>query len=331
LKFSILLLFLIVVVGIIGYSIIEDYALVDALYMTIITISTVGYREIVPLSNAGKIFTIILIISSFGIFAYAVSTITLHTIEGFFANYFRDNKLNKIIKKMNQHVIICGFGRNGKEAALSLAQKKIPFIIIEKEDKEIANISANFPNYPVIQGDASNEEVLKKAAPEKAKALITTLPIDADNLFIVLSAREFNKSMTIISRASDDHTDVKLQRAGADKVIMPDKIGGQRMAKLVTEPDTIEFLEYIINQSEQDITLAEIPCANMGNCTQNKTIQELNLRNKIGVNIIGIKSKEDAYVFNPSPDMKLLPDDKLFVLGTIEQIETFKQFLQHEL
>ncbi len=324
---SLLLLFVIVLIGVGGFYFIEGFNFLDSLYMTVITVATVGFQEVHKLSDAGKVFTIFLIVSSFGIFAYSLSNIAIYAVEGIFAHYFRENKIKRMIQKLENHVIVCGFGRNGKEAAFTLSQAKKKFVVIEKNEEELHNLEENF-NYPFINGDATVEDVLMSAGIEKARAIITTLPIDADNLFVSLSAREFNKNINIISRASNEHNDVKLRRAGADKVIMPDKIGGQRMAKLVIEPDTIEFLENIVLQSDQDISLSEISCEILNKCNLDRTIAELDIRNNIGINIVGIKNAEGKYIINPTPDYRLDNQDKLFVLGTNDQIEKFKKYLE---
>ncbi len=327
LQTSLILLLVIVIIGVSGFYFIEGFNFLDSFYMTVITVSTVGFQEVHKLSDGGKIFTIFLIVSSFGIFAYSLSNIAIYAVEGIFAHYFRENKIKRMIQKLENHVIVCGFGRNGKEAAFTLLQAGRKFVIIEKNEEEVHNLEENF-DYPFINGDATIEEVLLKAGIEKAKAIITTFPIDADNLFVSLSAREFNKDIHIISRASDEHNDVKLRRAGADKVIMPDKIGGQRMAKLVIEPDTIEFLENIILQSDKNISLAEISCEVLNKCNLDRTIAELDIRSNIGINIVGIKDSEGKYIINPTPDYRLDNNDKLFVLGTNEQIEKFKKYLE---
>ena len=210
---------------------------------------------------------------------------------------------------------------------MTLADSKEKFVIIEKTESEINNLDENF-KYPVVTGDATVEDVLIKAGIENAKAIITTLPIDADNLFVSLTAKVLNKKIKVISRASDEHNDIKLKRAGADIVIMPDKIGGQRMAKLVTEPDTIEFLENIIFQSDHNIKLSEVSCESKTISDLNKTIAEMDVRNSIGINIVGVKLANGTYVFNPNADFKLGHKDKLFVLGTVEQIDNFRKFIK---
>jgi len=232
------------IIGTIGYVLIDHYTWFDAFYMTIITVATVGYGEVEPLSNEGKIFTAFLIITSFGTFAYAVSSITKFVFDGEFNDFFKNRKLNASIDKLSDHIIICGYGRNGRQAAQVLKKHKKRFVVIEKDPKLNESITHNYKEL-VLTGDSTQDEILLKAGIMRAKALITTLPIDADNLFIVLTARNLNKHLTIISRASEDNSDTKLKIAGANNVIMPDKVGGAHMASLVMKPDVMEFIDYI--------------------------------------------------------------------------------------
>lgn len=317
------LLFLIVCIGIVGFMIIEGYDFLDAFYMTIITVATVGFQEVHPLSPAGRLFTAFLIIISFGTFAYAVSSITKYISDGEFKDYFKNKKVSSAIEKLDQHVIICGFGRNGKQAAHVLKKHNTRFVVIEQKKDIVAAINHQYADL-VLEGDATLDDVLIRAGVLKAKALITTLPIDADNLFIVLSARTLNPKLTIISRASEDNSDKKLKLAGANNIIMPDKLGGAHMASLVMKPDVMEFVDYITGQGGDNIRLEEITFANLPLKFQNKSISELEVRNKSGANIIGFKTGNGEYVINPSADTKIIPDAKLFVLGTSEQIIKLK-------
>jgi voltage-gated potassium channel len=236
---------------------------------------------------------------------------------------------------MKNHTIICGFGRNGKQAAIELDDHNEQFVIIEKNPEVVEKIR-DFKNFAYIQGDATNDVVLEEAKIFEAKALVTTMPADADNLFVVLSAREMeshpenNKTgnrITIISRASQDHSDKKLKLAGADNVIMPDKIGGKRMAKLVVQPDVVEFIDYLMLQSDKDVTIAEITCHNLANCFVDKSIRELNFKSISGAYIIGIKTSNNDYIVNPPAAFILSKSDKLFVLGTLSQIIELKEAL----
>lgn len=320
-------LFLIVLVGSIGFMLVEKYKFVDALYMTVITVSTVGFREVFPLSDGGKLFTVLLIIFSFGIFGYVITSITRLVVEGALQQSYKQYQVKKKIVKLDDHIIVCGYGRNGYQACVELKEHGEKFVILEKRDHVVTRILED-PTLLYVQGDASSEEVLEVAQIRKAKALITALPNDADNIFVVLTAREMNPKLKIISRASDFRSDVKLRHAGATNVIMPDRIGGQRMAKLVVQPDVVEFVEYILLQKSKEVKLTEIECGLMSPENATKTIQELNLRKKTGANLMGLKTPEGTYIFNPSPQIKISQEDKLFVLGTDEQIALFKEVLK---
>ncbi|MCK5066481.1 MAG: NAD-binding protein, partial [Bacteroidales bacterium] len=224
------LLLSIIVIGTLGYSLL-GFTPSEAVYQTIITIATVGFEEVHQLDNRGMWFTSLLVVVSIGIFFYAVTSFTRYIVEGVFMNSYKDNKVKRKIEKISGHVVICGYGRNGKQATIELSQHNVKVVVIEQKP-EIVQLLRDTPGMLYVEGDAADEEVLKLAHLESARAMITTLPEDADNLFVVLSARELNPGIKIISRASLDNSDVKLKRAGATNVIMPDKIGGQRMAKL---------------------------------------------------------------------------------------------------
>lgn len=313
-------------VGTIGYVIIDNYSWFDAFYMTIITVATVGYGEVAPLSHSGKLFTAFLIITSFGTFAYAASSITKFVIDGEFNEFFKNRKLNTAISKLTDHVIICGYGRNGRQAAQVLKKHNKRFVVIENSAVLTAAFNHKFSEL-VITGDSTHDDVLMKAGILKAKALITTLPVDADNLFIVLTARNLNKNLTIISRASEDNSDTKLKIAGANNVIMPDKVGGAHMASLVMKPDVMEFIDQITAEGGDNINLEEISFDRIPDELKNKTLKDLEIRNRSGANIIGYKTAEGKYIVNPSADTRIIAESKLFVLGTQEQINALKNIL----
>jgi voltage-gated potassium channel len=319
------LILLIVIIGVTGYIVIGDYTFIDSVFMTVITIATVGYREVKELDDAGKIFTTLLIILSIGTFAYAISVITRYVIEGEFQLFFKHYQVNKEIHKLNNHVVVCGYGRNGRQACQQLISGNEKFVVIEISPTIIESMR-NEAGLLFVEGDATQDEILAEAGLDRAKALITALPNDAANVFVVLTAREMNPSLKIISRASDDASEHKLKRAGANNVIMPDKIGGTHMAALVTKPDVLEFIDYITGRI--NIRLEEILFNSLPESMKNKSIRELEIRNKTGANIIGFKTAEGEYVINPPPDTIMLPDAKLFVLGTQEQVLKFKEILK---
>ncbi len=312
--------------GVIGYSYLEDLSLLDAIYMTVITITTVGFREMSPMSDYGKMFTIFLIVFSFGIIGYTLSNFSRLVLDGYFKQRLKDYNVKKKIVKLKDHVIVCGYGRNGYQACEELADHNIDFIVIEKRDHVVERIR-EVPGRLFIQGDASSEIVLNEAQIMKARALITALPNDADNIYVVLTARELNPNLKIISRASEFRSDMKLRRAGADNVIMPDRIGGQRMAKLVAQPDVVEFWEYILLQRAKDVNLEMVLCENL-NPEHENTLKSMNLREKTGANIVGIKRNDGSYIFNPPSSFELTASDTLFVLGAPSQIEALSKHLE---
>ena len=320
------LLVAITLLGTIGYRIICHYSYVDAFYMTIITIATVGFEEVHPLDMWGKIFTALLVMISFGIFAYSISAVTRFVFDGEFNQLFKYRKLNASIQNLNQHVIICGYGRNGRQAAQVLKRHKQRFVVIEKNTELTQTMMHKYSDL-VMNADATLDDVLLKAGILRAKALVTTLPIDADNLFIVLTARNLNPGLTIISRASEDNSDTKLKIAGANNVIMPDKVGGAHMASLVMKPDVIEFIDYIVGQEGDAVNMEEITFENIPEQLRHKTLRDLEIRNKSGANIIGFKTAAGEYIINPDADTRIIPAAKIFVLGTSDQIQKLKALL----
>jgi voltage-gated potassium channel len=321
------LLLLIIIIGTGGYMVIDSrFTFLDALYMTFITIGTVGFREVHPLTEGGQVFTIFLVVTGFGTFAFAISSLTSYVLNGEFREYYRKIRKVNSIDKLQGHVIICGYGRNGRQAAHILKKHDKRFVVVESSKDIVDSITHQYAHL-VLQGDATTDETLLQAGIMRASALITTLPTDADNVFIVLTARALNQTLTIISRASDDNSDKKLKTAGANNVIMPDKIGGAHMASLVLKPDVIEFIDHITGQGGPDINLEEITFENLPETLRNKTIRDLEIRNKSGANIVGFKKGNGEFIINPDPETQFIPDAKLFVLGTPEQIAKLRTLL----
>jgi voltage-gated potassium channel len=326
-KIGLTLLVLLIVIGTTGYRLIEGWDWIDCLYMTVITMATVGFKEVGPLSVAGKIFTMGLIITSLGILAYVTTNLARFVFDGELANYIKTYRVDKKIAKLKNHVIIVGYGRNGEQAAIELAENGVGFVIVDKRDNVIARLREN-PELLYIKGDATHEDVLEQAKIHDARAIIVTTPQDADNVFVVLTARSMNPGLTVISRASEMESLMKLKRAGATNVIMPERIGGQRMAKLVHQPDVVEFLEYILLQKTQDVFVEEMSCKKLSQQWVGKSISEMKVRETTGANIIGIKTGGARYVFNPDPEMILSRNDQIFVLGNSKQISNLKIIME---
>jgi len=316
-RIALLLLISILLIGVLGYRYIAYYTWVDALYMTVITISTVGFSEVAPLNNAAKLFTVGLISSSVLTLAYSISIITEYLMDKNSFEQFKNRKMKKKIDKLSNHIIICGFGRNGKQAAQKLSSYKRPFVVIEK-DKDL--IERYDDDMLFVHGNANEDEVLLESGIESAHSIIVALPNDADNLFVVLSARQINKKIGIISRASQEASYKKLKLAGANNVIMPDKIGGDHMASLVVMPDLVEFLDNLSILDDNKVNVEEVAIEAITSNGGLQTIKDLDFRNRTGCSIIGYKTPEREYIINPEATTVLRPNSKIIVLGRPEQI-----------
>jgi voltage-gated potassium channel len=329
-KYKIVLSFLLILIpitiGTIGYLIVEDLTFIEAVYMSVITIATVGYGEVKPLTDAGRVFTIFLILTNLGLFAYAVGLISNIFIQNDFIEHYKKNRMKQRISKLKNHVIICGYGRNGREAAATFQHKNISYVIIEM-NKEVSETLLNNGQILYLNEDATIDDVLIDAGINNARGLITTLPDDAANVYVTLTAREINKDITIVSRASSDNAVKKLKRAGANNVIMPDKIGGNHMATLMIQPDVKEFIDMITGQ-DYDVYMEEFLLNDIQQKISGNTIQELDLRTKTGVNIIGIKNADGDYIINPEVFQVLQHDCKLILMGTTKQMNALKTLKQ---
>ena len=318
------LVFIVFLSGVLGFKYFSEYTWIDAIYMTVITVATVGYGEVRPLDPVEKIFTSVLILSSVFILGYAFSVITEHIFSKNNIGNLREKRVQKMVKSIKNHVIVCGYGRNGKQAVQKLLAYKQPFVIIELNEEVVEKHIED--HLPIVNGNAIEDEVLIKAGIERAATLICALPRDADNLFIVLSARQINPKLKIISGATEESSYQKLKLAGADNVIMPDKIGGDHMASLVVVPDLVEFLDNLTVSGEHDsINVEQVPFEKI--CTDGKelAIMDLDLRKKTGCSIIGYKSADGEYIVNPEPSMILKKDSKLILIGRPNQIDKLKQ------
>lgn len=316
---AIILLISLMSAGVVGYKILSNYSWLDAFYMTVITVTTVGFGEVSPLNDASKIFTVFLILASIIILGYALSVITEFILSKNNFEELTQKKMQKKIDSLKNHIIICGYGRNGRQAAKKLLAYGKPFVIIEK-DKELLDKFED-ESMLFVLGNASEDEVLLKAGLDRASTLILAMPNDADNLFVVLSARQMNSKMKIISRASQETSYSKLKLAGANNVILPDKIGGDHMASLVVVPDLIEFIDNLSIVGKYNINIEEIAVEKLYDPSEVKTIIELDLRRKTGCTVIGFKDEQGDYIVNPGSKIKLVPNSKIIVLGRPEQIE----------
>ncbi len=304
--------------GVLGYRYFSNFSWIEAIYMTIITVTTVGFAEVRPLDADAKIFTVFLIVTSVFIFGFAISVIKEYLLSRNSLEILKKKKVKKQIDNLTNHVVVCGFGRNGMQAAEKLMAYKKPFVVVEK-DKEIVDRYSD--EILFVEGDANEDEVLLEAGINRAQYLITAVPDDAANLFIVLSARQLNKNLFIISRAAQITSIKKLEFAGADKVIMPDKIGGDHMASLVVMPDLITFMDKLSVEGEHTTNLEEVEIKDFTDQMDCSSIRDLDLRRRTGCTIIGYIDPNGRYIINPEADLELEPKGKVIVLGRPEQIQ----------
>jgi len=318
------LFILLIAGGTVGYRFLSGFSWVDALYMTIITATTVGFGEVHPLDNTGKLFTVMLIVFSIIIYGYGISIVSEYLLNNrIFENIIKKRMENKV-KKFKNHIILVGHGRIGKTVLKKLKKYGKQVVVIEKDPK---NIPYNEDKKIVfLNDDATKDEVLMKAGIENADSLITSLGDDADNLFIVLSARQMNDKLNIISRATNDKTAKKLKLAGADKIILPYEIGGNYMASLLVTPDLVDFIQRLsLEDRNIDTNLEEISFEDCPEKYHNKSIAELNLRKKTGCTIIGYKKPDGEFIINPDPNTKLVKGSYIIVLGRPEQIKKLNE------
>jgi len=317
---ALLLLFVIIAIGTLGFIFISNYSFINAIYMTIITVSTVGFKEVEPLDYESKIFTIFLILTSIAIYGYVISVLSEYISNYKLFEELKFKKVQKKIDKLKHHNIVCGYGRNGKQAIARLKSYNKPCVIIENKPELIDEIQLQ-GDLLFVKGDATNDDALIRAGIKNAVSLITTLPSDANNLYVVLSARQLNKTCTLISRASNDSSYSKLKIAGADNVIMPDKIGGAHMASLVIRPDIMEFIDRLSIEGKSSSNIEELTIEDMPEEYKNKSILDLDLRKKTGCTVIGFKTPDKEYIINPDATIKLIPNSKLIVIGNPDEID----------
>lgn len=317
--FALVFITCVAIAGSAGYMLIEGWSCMDSLYMTIITIASVGYKEIHDLSPNGRIFTIILIISSVGSVTYALTTIAKIIVEGEIQEIFGRKKLEKRIKELKNHYIICGYGRMGRIICRELKGKNIKFGVIEKEPNTFKADEETI----ILKGDATKDELLKEMGIEKAKGLISVLPTDAENLFVVLSARELNPNLFIVARAGEEGSEQKLLRAGADRVVSPYHIGGLRIAHTVLKPAVVDFIEFATKSGNIDLQMEEITVQNNSKLA-GLSLDECGIGRDLGIIVVAIKKASGDMKFNPTFRTAIKAGDTLIALGEIPKLKTLE-------
>lgn len=313
-------------IGVIGFMLIEHYSLLDAFYMTITTVSTVGYGELHPFSPAGRLFVSIYIFFNLVFIAYLISQLTTYIFNGELRTLFNMYRTDQEIRSFKDHVIVCGFGRNGSKAYAELLANGAQVVVVEQNQELLRVATENGAGtIAAIFGDATDDETLLQAGIERARALITALPKDADNVFVALTARGLNPDLKIIARASLKTSESKLLRAGVDSVVMPDEIGGSHMANLVMRPEVIRFLDMISGLGPNKLRLEELRYQELRREWQGRSIRELDVRSRTGATVIGLRLQSGEVLVSPSADTSPAPGDVLLLLGTDEQVRAVMQ------
>lgn len=321
----VLILISLIGVGIFGFSYIEKWPLIDSIYMVVITLSTVGFREVHPLNTLGKIFTMGIIVVGVGTAVYTLGQIVEMMVEGEIIGYRRRRKMEKKINEMKGHYIICGFGRVGHQVAAELEAAKIPFMVIDNKPETATELEPT--NTPFIIGDGSSDLILGNAGVKKAKGLIATNDSDTANVYVTLSARVANPSITIIARASSIDVEEKLKKAGANRVISPYFIAGKRIASMVTKPIGMDFLDTVLYSEHLEVEMREYNVGEQSHLL-NKSLAEVQIRQKSGAFIVAIRKADGSFNFQPVAESKIEVGDILVAIGTPKQLDILDKLIK---
>ncbi len=318
LRYSVFMLIGIVAFGTCGYYFVERMPLFEAFYMTIITISTVGYAEIVPLSQAGRVLTVIIIILGISVGAYTIGLLVRAFVEGELSKIVGRRKVQKQISSLKNHFIVCGFGRIGRIMCRELAADNIGFVVIEQDPATIEDIEIQ--RYLSIEMDATSEEALLAAGIMKAKGIATAVNSDANNVFITMTAKSLRPDIFVLARASEEKNEDKLVRAGATRVVSPYMIGGRRMAQMLKKPTVVDFIDIAMMGSHLGLMMEEAKIGKKSNLI-NKNLIDSQLRKDFGVIIVAIKKISGDMIFNPMPSETLEAGDVMVVIGKREDLQ----------
>jgi voltage-gated potassium channel len=318
-------LFVLNCVGVIGYMTIARMGFLDALYMTVITLTTVGYREVQELDTAGRIFTMLLLVVGLGIVFYSATLIARGIIEGEIQRAFGRRKVQRQIAQVSDHYIVCGFGRMGRIVCKELVAKPVPFVVVERDPEGLRY--AEDAQFLCVEGDATEDAVLLEAGIKRARGLVAALSTDSDNVYVVLSARELNPNLLIVARAEDDRSERKLLHAGATRVVSPYVIGGHRMAHSLLRPAVLDVIDLATHYRSIELQIEEVAVAK-GGFADGQTLQESGIRESLGIIVIAIKKPNGEMIFNPLPDARLEAGDRLVLMGQSGNLRELERRLQ---
>ncbi len=317
-----LLILLMIFIGMIGFRVIEGWSFLDCLYMTIITIFTVGFKEVRVLSPQGQVFTIFIILAGVGTAIFAFTKIAEIAYEGGINKFWRRRRMEKKLENLKDHYIICGHGRMGKIVRERLEEENLPFVVIDNNEEKLEELKQT-NRCLFIEGDATHEEILIKAVIKKAKGLAALLPTDADNLYLVLTVRLINPSLFILSKAMDEEAERKILQIGANKVVSPYKLSGLKIAQGLIRPTLVDFMDLIIRREELSLYMEELVVKKDSKLV-NRNLAECDIRRTANVIVVAVKKPGEDIVFNPSPDIKIEAGDILLVLGDIDAVNQFE-------
>ncbi|MEO1069999.1 MAG: potassium channel protein [Cyanobacteria bacterium J06638_6] len=315
----------VVFAGILWYRFIEGWSWLDATYMAVITLSTVGFGETNPLSPRGRLFTIGLIMTGVGVIAYILNNLTEAVVQGHFQAGLRLQKKRRFMESLQGHYIICGFGRTGQQVATEFAAEDLSFVVVDSDDTAIH--AAELLGYTIFQGDATQDQMLIQAGIERARCLVAALPSDAENLYIVLSAKTLAPKIRTIARASTEEAILKLQRGGADVVVSPYITGGKRMAAAAVRPQVVDFLDGILTGAERTVYVEEFLLLPESCPIVGKTLAEAQLGRQSGALILAIRRDDGVLIFGPTADTRLYPGDMVISMGNTDQLRLLSQII----
>jgi voltage-gated potassium channel len=316
------LLLSVLVIGTAGYVTIEGWSLWDAFYMTVTTIATVGFREVHPLSRAGEAFTIILIFGGVGTAFYTATLVATVMVEGGVHRQFARRRFNRMLDNIQQHFILCGYGRIGSIIAEDLARQAVPFVVIERDPEQIMTVLER--GWLGLSADASREDVLRKAGIERARGLIAAVGTDAENVYTVLTARVMRPDLFIVARVESDDAEAKLRRAGADRVISPYHIGATHITQTALRPAVVDFVELATTSGHLDLSMEQVTVIPASSYIGRNLI-EAGLRQQFGVIIVAIKRTGGVMEFNPAPEAVIQDGDEMIVLGRPESVKALEE------
>lgn len=322
LRLSLTILATVIVAGMIGYTLIEGWPLFDSLYMTVITLATVGFKEVHDLSPQGKAFTIVLIIFGVGVITYAAGSVIQFMVEGQLRQVVGRRKMEKQIAKLKDHYIICGFGRIGQLICKEFQARPVPFVVVEKNPHLCERLAREGGLF--VQGNATDDETLQAAGIERARGLITAVTSDTDNVYITLTARGLNPNLFILARAGEEGAEVKLMRAGASKVISPYTIGAARMAHAILRPSVVDFIDLATTRENLALQLEEIEVS-ANSSLVGKNLINSGVRQAMGIIIVAIKQPDGHMLFNPAPATEISAGSVLIILGERPAITQLEQ------